>query len=143
MRDEPCSQCDDGRSRRIPGKRLARAGEHPGALGESPVRGEREPASGNRVRANGSGVARLLGLDPTTLSGTLPPLARAGWIRAGAGKDRREVRWRLTPAGRRCVARALPAWARAQERLRARLHARHWKMLIEDLALVAAAARLA
>ena len=93
--------------------------------------------------ASQGSLGRLLGLDPTTLSRTLPPLARAGWIRAAVGKDRREVRWRLTPAGRRCVARALPAWERAQERLRTRLPARHWKMLIEDLAAVGAAAQAA
>ncbi len=93
--------------------------------------------------ASQGALGRLLGLDPTTLSRTLPPLERAGWIRAGVGKDRREVRWRLTPAGRRCVARALPAWERAQERLRTRLPARHWKMLIEDLAAVGAAAQAA
>jgi len=93
--------------------------------------------------ASQGSLGRLLGLDPTTLSRTLPPLARAGWIRAGAGKDRREVRWRLTPAGRRCFTRAQPAWERAQGRLRARLSPKHWKLLIEDLALVAAAARLA
>ncbi len=93
--------------------------------------------------ASQGSLGRLLGLDPTTLSRTLPPLERAGWIRAEAGKDRREVRWRLTPAGRRCVARALPAWERAQERLRTRLPARQWKMLIEDLAAVGAAAQAA
>jgi DNA-binding MarR family transcriptional regulator len=86
-------------------------------------------------------LGELLGLDPTTLSRTLRPLARAGWIRAVAGKDRREVRWSLTPAGRRRFARVQPAWERAQGRLRARLPARHWKLLIEDLAAVAAAAR--
>ena len=93
--------------------------------------------------ASQGALGRLLALDATTLSRSLPPLARAGWIRAEAGKDRREVRWRLTPAGRRCVARALPAWERAQERLRTRLPARHWKMLIEDLAAVGAAAQAA
>ena len=93
--------------------------------------------------ASQGSLGRLLGLDPTTLSRTLPPLERAGWIRAAVGKDRREVRWRLTPAGRRCVARVLPAWERAQERLRTRLPARHWKMLIEDLAAVGAAAQAA
>src|SRR6266702_273640 len=45
MPDDPCSQCDHGSTRCIPGKRLARAGEHPGTLWESPVRGEREPRS--------------------------------------------------------------------------------------------------
>jgi DNA-binding MarR family transcriptional regulator len=88
--------------------------------------------------ASQGALGRLLGFDPTTLSRTLPALARAGWIRAGQGKDRRQVRWSLTPAGRRRFTRALPAWERAQERLRARLPVRHWNMLTRDLAAVAA-----
>ncbi len=91
--------------------------------------------------ASQGALGRLLALDATTLSRSLPPLARAGWIRVAAGKDRREVRWTLTPAGRRRLASALPAWERAQQRLRTGLPARHWKMLIEDLAAVGAAAR--
>ena len=91
--------------------------------------------------ASQGALGRLLALDATTLSRTLPPLERAGWIRAAAGRDRREVRWSLTPAGRRRLAGALPAWERAQERLRTGLPAKHWRMLIEDLASVGAAAR--
>ena len=90
--------------------------------------------------ASQGALGRLLALDATTLSRTLPPLERAGWIRAAAGRDRREVRWSLTPAGRRRLAGAGPAWERAQQRLRTGLPARHWKMLIEDLAAVGAAA---
>ena len=85
-------------------------------------------------------LGELLALDSTTLSRTLRPLARAGWIREGEGTDRREVRWSLTPAGRRRLARAQPSWERAQARLRARLSAKHWKLLVDDLATVAAAA---
>lgn len=88
-------------------------------------------------------LGELLALNPTTLSRTLRPLARRGWIRAGGGQDRREVRWTLTPAGRRRLARARPAWERAQARLRARLRPEHWTLLVEDLAGVAAAARRA
>ena len=90
--------------------------------------------------ASQGALGRLLALDATTLSRSLPPLQRAGWIRAAAGRDRREVHWQLTPAGRRRLAGALPAWERAQERLRTGLPARHWKMLTEDLAAVGAAA---
>ena len=91
--------------------------------------------------ASQGALGRLLALDATTLSRSLPPLERAGWIRAAAGKDRREVRWSLTPAGRRRLASALPAWERARERLRTALPARYWRMLTEDLAAVGAAAR--
>jgi len=87
-----------------------------------------------------SALGDLLALDSTTLTRTLRPLARAGWIRAGKGTDQREVRWSLTPAGRRRLARAQPAWERAQARLRARLRPAQWKMLVGDLAAVAAAA---
>src|SRR3989475_12918927 len=83
---------------------------------------------------------RSLALDPTTLSRTPRPLAAAGWIRAARGPDRREVCWTLTPAGRRRLARARPAWTRAQARLRAELPPKHWALLIEDLTAVATAA---
>jgi len=86
-------------------------------------------------------LGELLALDPTTLSRTLRPLERAGWFRATPGRDRREVRWTLTRIGRQRLARATPAWMRAQARLRARVRPKHWTMLIEDLALVAGAAR--
>jgi DNA-binding MarR family transcriptional regulator len=88
-------------------------------------------------------LGELLALDATTLSRTLRPLARAGWIRATRGQDRRETRWSLTAAGRRRFARARPSWERAQARLRTRLRPEHWKLLVEDLALVAGAARRA
>jgi DNA-binding MarR family transcriptional regulator len=88
-------------------------------------------------------LGELLALDPTTLTRTLRPLADAGWIRATPGRDRREARWTLTPAGRERMARAGPAWERAQARLRARLRPEHWRLLVEDLAVVAAAAQRA
>jgi DNA-binding MarR family transcriptional regulator len=88
-------------------------------------------------------LGELLALDPTTLSRTLRPLATAGWIRAVRGPDRREVCWTLTPAGRRRLARARPAWTRAQARLKAELPAKHWALLVEDLTAVAAAAQRA
>jgi DNA-binding MarR family transcriptional regulator len=97
-------------------------------------------------RSRASSQARLgelLALDATTLTRTLRPLARAGWIRATPGRDRREVRWSLTPAGRARMARAWPAWERVQGRLRARLRPEHWKVVVEDLAIVAAAAQRA
>ncbi len=85
----------------------------------------------------------LLALDSTTLSRTLRPLERAGWIRAVPGGDRREVRWTLTPAGRRRLARARAPWEQAQARLRGQLRPEHWARLFEDLAAVATAARSA
>jgi DNA-binding MarR family transcriptional regulator len=83
-------------------------------------------------------LADLLALDSTTLTRSLSPLEKRGWIRSGPGRDRREVRWSLTPAGRRLLAAALPAWERAQAHLRARLGASRWERLAADLAVVGA-----
>jgi len=83
----------------------------------------------------------ILAIDSTTLSRTLRPLEEAGWIRAGAGDDARQTRWSLTPAGRRKVEHATPAWERAQASLRTRLGATQWSRLLSDLATVASAAR--
>lgn len=85
----------------------------------------------------------FLALDPTTLSRSLRPLQRAGWIRVARGQDRREVRWALTASGRGRLTRALPAWERVQARLRKRLRSEQWSLLINALAMVAAAARVA
>jgi DNA-binding MarR family transcriptional regulator len=85
-------------------------------------------------------LGELLAIDSTTLTRTLRPLERAGWIRAESGADRREVRWALTPRGRRRLERARPAWERAQARLRTRLGAQAWTRLAADLAAVAGAA---
>src|SRR5437016_12620191 len=54
--------------------------------------------------ASRGALGRLLALDAATLSRMLPPLERAGWIRAAAGRDSRAVRWSPTPAGRPPVA---------------------------------------
>lgn len=88
-----------------------------------------------------SALVKLLAIDATTLSRTLPPLARAGWIRAGDSADARETRWVLTPEGQRKLLRTTPIWERAQQDLRGRIGKKKWAMLLEELAMVAAAAQ--
>ena len=68
----------------------------------------------------------LLALDSATLTRTLAPLGRRGWIRAERGEDRREIRWELTPTGLRRLVAASHAWKRAQTRLREQLGERRW-----------------
>jgi DNA-binding MarR family transcriptional regulator len=45
-------------------------------------------------------LAGLLEIDSTTLTRTLQPLRRAGWLRSTAGDDRREVHLALTDGGK-------------------------------------------
>lgn len=74
-------------------------------------------------------LADIMAADTTTLSRTLKPLQAARWIRSFPGGDRRERHLELTPAGRRVLERATPAWESAQQRLRERLGERDWRAL--------------
>ncbi len=86
----------------------------------------------------------LLAIDSTTLSRTLRPLERKRWIRRRPGEeDQRERQIELTTAGRAELARATPAWKRAQARLRSRLGDGRFATLLADLSTVAGVARRA
>lgn len=76
-------------------------------------------------------LASLLEIDTTTLTRTLAPLRRAGWLGSAAGADRREVRLRLTAAGKRAYRRALPHWRRAQMEFVRVLGTENWDRLME------------
>jgi DNA-binding MarR family transcriptional regulator len=86
-------------------------------------------------------IGELLSLDPTTLTRTLAPLAKRKWIRAQPGVDRRERQWSLTAAGRKQLERLYPRWERAQSILRNRFGVERWEPLLEELAVIATAAR--
>ena len=86
-------------------------------------------------------VGELLAIDTTTLTRTLEPLRKSGWIRVRSGDDRRERRWSLTPAGERKRAEVEPHWEAAQTRLRARMGAGRFQSLLSELAVVAEAVR--
>jgi DNA-binding MarR family transcriptional regulator len=75
----------------------------------------------------------LTSLDETTLTRNLRPLIDAGWVAIGAGKDQREKLVRLTDVGAAKLHKALPAWERAQERLRSRLPDGAWSSLLAAL----------
>jgi DNA-binding MarR family transcriptional regulator len=67
------------------------------------------------------------GLEKTTLSRNLRVLASKGWVEATAGEDSRERLYQLTPAGRKTLQAARPAWRRAQTDLRTRLGPAQWE----------------
>ncbi len=63
-------------------------------------------------------VAELLAMDRTTLTANLKPLHRRGLVDVVPdAQDRRGRRLVLTAAGSEALARALPAWRRAQQAL--------------------------
>jgi DNA-binding MarR family transcriptional regulator len=48
-------------------------------------------------------LSELLDIDSTTLTRTLAPLRRKGWLRSATGTDRRELRLSLTAAGKAAI----------------------------------------
>lgn len=70
----------------------------------------------NRDEAPNIGpVSALLGMDCTTLTASLKPLERNGWVKVIVDiEDKRSRRMTPTPAGRKLLAAAFPPWRRAQ-----------------------------
>ena len=68
-------------------------------------------------------------MDSTTLTRTLAIMARSGWIARRRGEDRREWRFRLTPAGHALLTLAYPHWKRAQAEMRNKLGKTRWEAL--------------
>lgn len=62
-----------------------------------------------------SELADVLGLERTTLTRSAALLERKGWVGAAQPEDARERPLRLTPAGRRRLEEAFPAWKEAQD----------------------------
>ncbi|OCP22199.1 MULTISPECIES: MarR family transcriptional regulator [unclassified Ensifer] len=83
-------------------------------------------------------VASLLAMDRTTLTAALKPLERRGLVEIFADEgDRRSRRLRLTPAGERLLARAVPIWKAAHQMVDERLGQGGPERLRADLQLFA------
>ncbi len=60
-------------------------------------------------------LAEFMGMDRTSLTRNLKPLARKRWIKISPGEEDRRVRMvAITPAGIAALRKALPAWRSAQ-----------------------------
>jgi DNA-binding MarR family transcriptional regulator len=73
------------------------------------------------VRGDGRSIGRIsapLAMDRTTVTAMLKPLARRGLVRIAVDpEDRRSRLVHLTPAGRRALGAALPAWTETHDEL--------------------------
>ena len=61
-------------------------------------------------------VCDILQLDASTLSRNVERMRANGWLEAVPAADGRAQPFRLTAQGRKLLARAIPAWERAQRR---------------------------
>lgn len=82
-------------------------------------------------------LGSVLSIDSTTLTRSLQALIDEGWVKETRGDDRRERYLALTPSGRRKLEDTLPAWRRAQNRLKKAL-GRNWEELDADLRRITA-----
>ena len=89
---------------------------------------------------NGWSMAELsewLGLERTTLLRNLRPLRRDGLVRTRGGGSGGQVELEITEKGRKILAKVLPAWRSAQDKVVATLGQERWSAIIRDLEEVA------
>ena len=84
-------------------------------------------------------IARLYGLDPSTLVAVIDGLQRRGWLRRQRNPRDRRVHWvQRTEAGDRLFTRALPLARRAETRQLAVLSAAQQRQLVAAMRKLAA-----
>jgi DNA-binding MarR family transcriptional regulator len=71
-------------------------------------------------------LGEILAIDSTTLSRSLRPLVKNGWVSRAAGDDRRAWSLSLSKQGRLAYETALPDWEAAQRALRKKLGPDGW-----------------
>jgi len=86
-------------------------------------------------------LAKLLIIDPTTLTRSLRLLEKQGWLAISKRSTKRRRFVTLTAQGKQALARSLPAWRAVQERFVQAIGPEQWTKLrceLETLAHVAA-----
>lgn len=78
-------------------------------------------------------LSEWLGMERTTLLRNLRPLQRDGLLRAKGGGRGGHVELEITEKGREALARTLPAWRSAQDKVVATLGKERWSSIITDL----------
>jgi DNA-binding MarR family transcriptional regulator len=104
------------------------------------IRPTQTPILGALQAKNGWGMAELsewLGMERTTLLRNLRPLQRDGLVRAKGGGRGGHVELEITAKGRTALAKTLPAWRSAQDKVVATLGEERWSTMIRDLEEVA------
>jgi DNA-binding MarR family transcriptional regulator len=105
------------------------------------IRPTQTPILGALQAKGGWGMAELsewLGMERTTLLRNLRPLQRDGLVRAKGGGRGGHVALEITEKGRTALAKTLPAWRSAQDKVVAILGKERWSAIINDLEDVAA-----
>jgi DNA-binding MarR family transcriptional regulator len=83
-------------------------------------------------------LSEWLGMERTTLVRNLRPLQREGLVQTKGGGRGGHVELAITEKGRVTLAKTVPAWRAAQDKVVAILGRERWSSLIRDLEQVAA-----
>lgn len=86
-------------------------------------------------------LAAGLGVDPSTMTRTLAPMEREGFVSIAPGEDRRVKELALTARGHRKLAEAGKLWSKAQKKLADKIGRERFDRLVEDMGEVLAALR--
>jgi len=78
-------------------------------------------------------LAKLMGMDRSTLARNLRPLETAGLVAVGLEGWRRSRALTITTKGRLRLREALPLWEKAQQALQQKLGDRKWELIRRDL----------
>jgi DNA-binding MarR family transcriptional regulator len=78
-------------------------------------------------------LSEWLGTERTTLLRNLRPLQRDGLIRVKGGGRGSHVKIEITQKGRKALAKMLPAWRSAQDKVVATLGKDRWSTIMSDL----------
>ena len=78
-------------------------------------------------------LSEWLGMERTTLLRNLQPLQRDGLVRVKGGGRGGHVKLEITERGRKTLAKMLPGWRSAQDKVVATLGKERWSMIISDL----------
>lgn len=95
---------------------------------------------GNMGAMTVGALAETLGMDASGVPRAIRPLADENLIAVQRGEDRRQRVLSLTPAGRRRLDQATPAWTRVQTELIDTIGHNRWLSLMTDLRAVRRAA---
>src|SRR5262245_29764656 len=72
-------------------------------------------------------LAAAMGMDRTTLTRTLLPIEREGWVHSVSATDRRQRVLQLTAAGKARFEAAYPVWAATQKTMVRKLGKARWE----------------
>lgn len=82
-------------------------------------------------------MANSLVMDRTTLTRNLKPLEKLGFIETSTPRDKRSKAYSLTEKGREALAKGIPLWEKAQNKMIGALGQDHYELLLKELDYVA------